>query len=260
VGGDISLSSSYSHWSLADDEITLNVFPRSASRMFTILLGGGVEHWVFFLMLWRAQPLDEDAWCAGQNVEGKGDSRLLNTNGRKKMNKVVGKIISISLPMLFVIGFINATYGAEKLGTDPSIWPTIVYYIKKIIAVGVPLLFIIGFIDAARGVYTGMYGLSADQVAAKLRVEPLLWRVVGHINVVHVISWTAILIGVLLGKLTLAFYITIFAFGMFVTDMVLALPMWKFYPMPRDFIWKATSTTLTQFAYLLFLGWLMAAA
>ena len=129
--------------------------------------------------------------------------------------------------------------------------------VRKVIAIGIPLLFVIGFIDATHGIFTGMYGLPPVQVADKLGVHPSIWRAVGCVNGIHVISWTVILIGVLLGKVMLVRYVAIFAFGMYVTDLMLSVPMWDLFPKP-GFRLTALITILFQFAYLLSSQWLLA--
>jgi hypothetical protein len=174
------------------------------------------------------------------------------------MNKTIAKILTVSIPLLFVIGFTGATYGAEKLGTDPSIWQTILYYIRKVIAYGIPVMFVLGFIEAHFQITKGMLGYTPDQVAEKLPIHPSAWRMIGYVDGLQAVNWTIILVGVYLGNENLVRYITIFTFGMYVVDLSVTVPMWKTFPWP-GFSKTALITILIQLAYLLSIGWLMAA-
>jgi hypothetical protein len=176
------------------------------------------------------------------------------------MDKVARKVIAMGIPLLFVIGFINATYGADKLGTDPSIWPTILYYVKKVIAYGIPVMFVYGYIDATYGIYVGNHGIyeaSPSEVADRLQIHPSVLRGIGRFHVIHIITWTTILVGVFLGNLDLVCYVTLFAFGMTVTDVIVSVPMWNLYPKP-EVRTTAVSVVIFQLVYLLASGWLMA--
>jgi hypothetical protein len=164
----------------------------------------------------------------------------------KNKVKALCKIISISIPLLLVIGFV-VIKGMPSLS------------LRNVIAIGIPWFFTMGFIDATYANFNGiLFDISYDQVFDKLRVDPGVFRAIGIAAGVEAICWAVMLIGVFLGNEKLVSDVALFNLGVRLTDFLVTRPMWKILPKP-DYLVLEPAITVILFVYWLSLGWLMAA-